>query len=38
MISAPRSRTGGTVDGVKMQPFQGFTSWAAFTGSGPKAV
>jgi len=37
-ISVPRSDLSVTVDGVKMQPFQGFTSWAAFAGSGDKAV
>src|SRR5436309_414177 len=37
-VSMPRADLAVTVDGVKMQPFQGFTSWAAFTGSGAKAV
>jgi len=37
-VSAPRSDLTVTVDGVRMQPFQGFTSWAAFTGSGAKTV
>jgi hypothetical protein len=37
-VSVPRSDVAVTVDGVKMSPFQGFTSWAAFTGSGAKAV
>jgi len=37
-ISVPRSDLAITVDGVKMQPFQGFTSWAAFEGAGAKAV
>jgi uncharacterized protein DUF1259 len=37
-ISAPRSDLTVTVDGVKMQPFQGFTSWAAFAGTGKNAV
>ncbi len=37
-ISVPRSDLPVTVDGVKMQPFQGFTSWAAFAGSGDRAV
>jgi len=37
-ISVPRSDLAITVDGVKMQPFQGFTSWAAFEGGGVKAV
>jgi len=31
-VSVPRTDLAVTVDGVKMQPFQGFTSWAAFTG------
>lgn len=37
-VSAPRWDITVTVDGVKMQPFQGFTSSAAFTGGGAKAV
>ncbi|TMA39703.1 MAG: DUF1259 domain-containing protein [Deltaproteobacteria bacterium] len=37
-VSVPRSDLTVTVDGVKMSPFQGFTSWAAFTGSGAKTV
>jgi Domain of Unknown Function (DUF1259) len=37
-VTAPRSDLGVTVDGIKMQPFQGFTSWAAFEGSGNKTV
>src|SRR5436309_4452598 len=37
-VSVPRSDLAVTVDGVKMSPFQGFTSWAAFTGSGAKTV
>jgi hypothetical protein len=37
-VSAPRADLTVTVDGLKMQPFQGFTSWAAFTGSGAKTV
>src|SRR5207248_1081431 len=37
-VSVPRSDLAVTVDGVKMSPFQGFTSWAAFTGSSPKTV
>jgi hypothetical protein len=37
-VSVPRSDLAVTVDGVRMSPFQGFTSWAAFTGSGAKAV
>jgi uncharacterized protein DUF1259 len=34
----PRSDLAVTVDGVKMQPFQGFTSWAAFAGGGSQTV
>ena len=37
-ISVPRSDLTVTVDGVTMQPFQGFTSWAAFAGSGSRTV
>lgn len=37
-VSVPRTDLAVTVDGVNMQPFQGFTSWAAFTGSGAKTV
>jgi hypothetical protein len=37
-VSEPRSDLGVAVDGVKMQPFQGFTSWAAFTGSGAQSI
>jgi hypothetical protein len=37
-ISVPRSDLAVAVDGIKMSPFQGFTSWAAFTGSGAKTV
>src|SRR3989442_1384680 len=37
-ISVPRSDLAITVDGVKMQPFQGFTSWAAFAQTGAMAV
>jgi hypothetical protein len=37
-VSVPRSDLSITVDGVKMSPFQGFTSWAAFTGTGSKVV
>jgi len=35
-VTAPRADLGVTVDGIKMQPFQGFTSWAAFEGSGDR--
>jgi hypothetical protein len=37
-ISVPRSDLTITVDGVKMQPFQGFTSWAAFAQAGVMSV
>ena len=37
-VSAPRTDLAVTVDGVKMKPFQGFTSWAAFAGAGTKTV
>src|SRR2546427_408212 len=37
-VSIPRTDLAVTVDGVGMSPFQGFTSWTAFTGSGNKAV
>ena len=37
-VSVPRSDLAVTVDGMKMSPFQGFTSWAAFTGSGAKTI
>jgi hypothetical protein len=37
-VSVPRTDLAVTVDGVKMRPFQGFTSWAAFTGSANEAV
>src|SRR5690348_3373877 len=37
-VSAPRTDLAITVDGVKMQPFQGFTSWAAFAASGGQTV
>ena len=37
-ITVPRTDLAVTVDGVKMQPFQGLTSWAAFQGSSPKTV
>ena len=37
-VSLPRSDLAVTVDGSKMSPFQGFTSWAAFAGSGAKTV
>src|SRR5215470_1079655 len=37
-VSVPRTDLTITVDGVRMSPFQGFTSWAAFTGAGGGAV
>ena len=37
-VSVPRSDIAVTVDGVKMQPFQGLTSWAAFQTSGKQTV
>src|SRR3989454_4774868 len=37
-VSVPRTDLAVTVDGVRMSPFQGFTSWAAFMGSGKQAV
>ena len=37
-VSAPRADLTVTVDGVRMQPFQGLASWAAFTGSGAETV
>ncbi len=37
-ISVPRSDLSVTVDGVRLDPFQGLTSWAAFTGSGDDTV
>ena len=37
-VSAPRSDLAVVVDGVKMQPFQGLTSWVAFAGGGRNTV
>jgi hypothetical protein len=37
-ITVPRTDLAVTVDGAKMQPFQGFTSWAAFTQSGSHTI
>jgi hypothetical protein len=37
-ISVPRTDLAVTVDGVKLDPFLGLTSWAAFTGSDDHAV
>jgi hypothetical protein len=37
-VSVPRGDIPAVIDGVKMQPFQGLTSWAAFESAGGKAV
>jgi hypothetical protein len=37
-ISVPRGDLGAVIDGVKMQPFQGLTSWAAFQAAGAKTI
>ena len=37
-VSVPRSDLAVTADGVKLSPFQGLTSWAAFTGSAAKTI
>src|SRR2546426_2061293 len=37
-VSVPRTALSITVDGVKMDPFQGFTSWAAFQASGEGTI
>jgi hypothetical protein len=37
-ISVPRADIGVVIDGVKMQPFQGLTSWAAFQSAGDKTM
>jgi hypothetical protein len=37
-VSVPRGDLGAVVDGAKMQPFQGLTSWAAFQGAGDKTM
>ena len=37
-ISVPRGDLGAVIDGVKMQPFQGLTSWAAFQAAGDKTI
>ena len=37
-ISVPRGDLGAVVDGVKMQPFQGLTSWAAFQSAAGKTM
>src|SRR3989475_6796470 len=37
-VSVPRGDLGAIIDGVKMQPFQGLTSWAAFQAAGDKTI
>jgi len=37
-VSVPRADLGVVVDGVKMTPFQGLTSWAAFQAAGDKSM
>jgi hypothetical protein len=37
-ISVPRSDLAVVTDGVRMQPFQGLTSWAAFQRAGDKTI
>jgi len=37
-ISVPRGDLGAVIDGVKMQPFQGLTTWAAFQAAGDKTI
>ena len=37
-ISVPRGDLGAVIDGAKMQPFQGLTSWAAFQAAGDKTI
>jgi hypothetical protein len=37
-ISVPRGDIGAVIDGVKMAPFQGLTSWAAFQAAGDKTM
>ena len=37
-VSVPRADLGAVIDGVKMQPFQGLTSWAAFQAAGDKTI
>jgi len=37
-VSVPRADLGAVVDGVKMQPFQGLTSWAAFQSAGAGTI
>src|SRR5215831_7346583 len=37
-VTVPRGDLGAVIDGVKMQPFQGLTSWAAFQAAGDKTM
>src|SRR2546425_2203924 len=37
-VSLPREDLAVTVDAVRLKPFQGLTSWAAFEGGGDKTV
>src|SRR5438094_9549647 len=37
-VSVPRGDLGAVIDGVKMQPFQGLTTWAAFQAAGDKTI
>ena len=37
-VTVPRGDLGAVIDGVKMQPFQGLTSWAAFQAAGDKTI
>ena len=37
-VSVPRSDLSVTVDGVRLAPFQGLTTWAAFARSGDKTI
>src|SRR5437588_6885302 len=37
-VSVPRGDLGAVIDGAKMQPFQGLTTWAAFQAAGDKTI
>jgi len=37
-VTVPRGDLGAVIDGVKMDPFQGLTSWAAFQAAGDKTM
>jgi hypothetical protein len=37
-VSLPRGDLGAVIDGAKMQPFQGLTTWAAFQAAGDKTI